>query len=648
MDNHARRGPARALLFVITLFMLLAPPVAGARAGNPLSYRPIDGASPVPRADRPIEAEELEVFLDGVIAGQFATHRLAGAALVVVKDGQVVLRKGYGYADLDKRVPVDPGVTGFTVGSISKLLVWTAVMQLVEQGKLDLDADVNRYLTRFQIDDSFDAPITLRHLMTHTAGLEEVGTPFAPEIAGRYASLGDFLASNLPKRAMPPAANFAHAAMPYSNWGPLLAAHVVETVSGERFDRYAARHILDPLGMASSRFQTDATAAGPNRALGYAYEDGAMAGRLEDMTASGPAGALIATADDIARLMIAHLERGKAAGGRILAPETVALMHRRSAQSSSHLDAVALGFMESHQNGRRLLRHDGSTRFNHSDLVLLPDRRVGLFVTYNSHDGGYARREIIKAFLDRYYPAEIPLLRAPPAARGDLASYVGDYRSLRRSFTTNEALFGAFPLSVRALPNGRLLVAGSQWQKVAPDTFRNADGEFLGFNRGSGGGVASLSLKTSLVPAERIAWYQNPLVHAPVAALAILSGLLAIVMGLMKRTGPTLPHPACWAGRLATAVGALNILSCVAFASAFAGGLAAIMDDGPPPGLYVGTVLSLWSLGLTGALAVAVAHLVRNRYFSRRRRLAYVCGWLVAVLYLVILAYWNLLGFHIG
>ena len=112
---------------------------------------------------------DIESWLDGLLPYALESGNVAGAVVVVVKDGRVLLQKGYGYADVEARAPVDPQRTLFRVGSVAKLVTDTAIMQLVEQGKLDLDADVNTYLD-FEVPAAFDKPVTLRNLMTHTGG----------------------------------------------------------------------------------------------------------------------------------------------------------------------------------------------------------------------------------------------------------------------------------------------------------------------------------------------------------------------------------------------------------------------------------------------------------------------------------------------
>src|ERR687889_2070987 len=120
----------------------------------------------------PTDRAELEAFLDEELGKEMQKHHIAGAAVSVVKDGELFFAKGYGEADVEKGIPVDPKQTIFHVGSVGKLFTWTAVMQLVEEGRLDLDADINTYLD-FRIPDTYPHPITLKHLLTHTAGFED-------------------------------------------------------------------------------------------------------------------------------------------------------------------------------------------------------------------------------------------------------------------------------------------------------------------------------------------------------------------------------------------------------------------------------------------------------------------------------------------
>lgn len=608
-----------------------------------IQRRTAQGTEPVALPDRALESRELEIFLDGVMAAQFSAHKLAGAAVVVVKDGAVLLSKGYGYADLERRTSVDPLQTRFTVGSISKVIIWTAVMQLVEQGRLDLDADVNRYLLRFKIPETFAAPVTMRHLLTHTAGFEEVGAPFAAQVASKYSSLGEFLADHMPARVLPPPRDLAHAARPYSNWGALLAAHVVECISNRSFAQYAAENILNPLGMRDSIFADSSSGTLADRARGYVYRNGRMTGALEDMAPSGPAGGMIATAADIGKLMLAHLQGGVLDDARILEDHTVRVMQQHSSHASDAQDGMALGLMDGRRNGRRILRHDGSTQYTHSELMLVPEAGVGLFVVYNSRDGGYARRELVRAFVDRYLPAARP----PVAANGNsltLAQYAGAYRSERRSFTTFEKLLGSLPLTVKPMANGTLLLAGEQWMPVTPDVFQNSFGERVVFQRVQGR-IDGFSLKSSLVPMRRIEWFEDPRWHA-VGLLLILISAAAAVRGAFRKKDIGSSADTRLTS-LFGLLGVLTIMTTLLLGSVMVGGLAPIMAQGVPARLFVAVAIGIAAAALTLVLLLVIVVMAHRRRSLRGLAWPSVhCA--CAVLFVVLLHYWNLLGLRLG
>ncbi|NIP68221.1 MAG: serine hydrolase, partial [Planctomycetales bacterium] len=218
----------------------------------------------------PTDPAELEAFLDELIGKKMEEYHIAGAAVSVVKDGKLFFAKGYGYADLENGIPVDPEQTVFRIGSVTKLFTWTAVMQLVEQGKLDLDADINTYLD-FRIPDTYPQPITLRHLLTHTAGFEDWFFEFLALGADDLVPPREWLVSHMPARVRPPGDSAG-----YSNYGTSLAGYIVARVSGQPYDQYIQEHILDPLGMVHSTVQSPMPPdLRPLASVGYTYVDGA-------------------------------------------------------------------------------------------------------------------------------------------------------------------------------------------------------------------------------------------------------------------------------------------------------------------------------------------------------------------------------------
>src|SRR5690348_12272681 len=219
---------------------------------------------PAKPGEHALTAEDLHAFLDGMIP--YTLHRgdIAGATVAVVKDGKLLFAQGYGYADLKTHAPVIADQTLFRPGSISKLFTATAVMQLVEQGKLDLDRDVNEYLD-FTIPKTFPEPVTLRRLLTHTAGFEESLKNLFVGQETDMKPLGTYLTDQMPARIYPPGKIPS-----YSNYGFTLAGYLVQRVSGEKFERYIDNHILKPLKMNSSTFdQPLPSQLAPQMSKGY-------------------------------------------------------------------------------------------------------------------------------------------------------------------------------------------------------------------------------------------------------------------------------------------------------------------------------------------------------------------------------------------
>ena len=245
----------------------------------------------------------MDVWLDGFLPYALRTADIPGAVVTVVKDGQILTARGFGYADREKRTPVDPERTLFRPGSVSKLVTWTAAMQLVEQGKLDLDRDVNTYLD-FKIPEYDGKPVTLRQLMTHTAGFEEAVKDIIFTDPAHLLPLGDYLKRWTPKRVFEPGTTPA-----YSNWATALTGYLVERVSGESFDDYCDKHIFAPLGMTNSTMRQPLPAALAGQ-MASGYKPGQEAGKFE-IVGPAPAGSLSSTGTDMAKFMIAYLDRAK-------------------------------------------------------------------------------------------------------------------------------------------------------------------------------------------------------------------------------------------------------------------------------------------------------------------------------------------------
>lgn len=451
-----------------------------------------------------LTAEDAAAFLDGMLPTSLAMGDIAGATVAIVKDDAVLLTRAYGLADVEKRIPVSAQDTLFRPASISKLFTWTAVMQQVEAGKLNLDRDINEYLD-FRIEGYGGQPIKLRHLMTHTAGFEESLLDLLVEDVGHVKPLGDALKGSIPARIYPPGAVPA-----YSNYGASLAGYIVSRLSGMPFEQYIEERIFKPLKMQHSTFrQTLPDSLREHLSNSY----GAASGEPVpfEYGSDAPAGALSATGPDMAQFMMAHLNGGLLPGAddssRILEPETTELMHSVANRPAPVVDAMALGFYEQGRNGVRVIAHGGDLTAFHSELVLIPAAKVGLFISFNSSGKDNAvynvRTAVFEGFMDRYFPRQTPSPVAPPAdAKQHAAALVGNYETSRRADRNLFSffyMFGQTPAQVR--DDGSLAINGldglngepKKFREVQPWLWQEEHGEQrLAVTRDEQGGIVSL------------------------------------------------------------------------------------------------------------------------------------------------------------
>ncbi len=545
----ARLGPSGGRLgtrIVLAVLALLCGPILVAAAASPVDITPTVTASA--SSSPSLTQADVSAWLDGRMPYALDQAHIPGAVVVVVKDGRVLFQKGYGYADLGKRIPVDPELTLFRPGSISKLFTWTAVMQLVEQGKLELDRDVNDYLD-FKIPARQGRPVTLRNLMTHTPGFEETAKNMVTRGARTPPSLADFYHGWIPQRI------FAPGDIPaYSNYGAGLAGYIVQRISGERFEAYVERHIFAPLGMNHSTFEQPLPAGlQPHMSLGYKTPS-----ELADFDCltPAPAGGESATGADMARFMIAHLHNGRYGEAQILRPETARLMHDtiyRLYEATPPVNAMALGFYQENRSGQRIIGHAGDLGAFHSDLHLFLDRDVGFFISMNSVGeaaGGNSetiRDALLKDFTDRYFP-EAVLATAPvtKTAVEHGRRVAGNYELSRRSQSNVLAVLRlAQTLTVELQPDGTLRVPDAKdalgrikvWRETAPFVWSEVGGDSRLVVKLGNDTVTSLTLGTPYMVWQPIAsWRSAWMLPAILAAYgALLLTVLQWPLGALVR-----------------------------------------------------------------------------------------------------------------
>jgi CubicO group peptidase (beta-lactamase class C family) len=484
------KGVCSATALAAVVFSVAAQGQAVSPA-TAMAVKPASSGAPAQPDSHALTADDLSAFTDGIVPMQLKRENIAGGVVIVVKDGKVLFEKGYGYADVDKKTPVTPQ-TLFRPGSVSKLFTWTAVMQLVEQGKIDLDRDVNDYLD-FKIPATYPKPITMRNLMTHTPGFEEAIKDLIVTKGSAPVSIGEFLKTHMPKRIYPPGTTPA-----YSNYGATLAGYIVERISGMPFDDYVEKNIFLPLGMTHTSFRQPLPAKmQPFMSSGYAL--GSDPSKAYEIIRAEPAGSSATSAEDISHFMIAHLENGEYNGVRILKPETIALMHSAQFAVIPALPHMCLGFYEQTRNGHRMIGHGGDTQYFHSDLFLMPDQDLGFFVSFNSAGRGETeqRANLFNAFLNRYFPYTVPPGVKQPDAAVDAKLVAGEYQTSRRP-ATNILSFFSFLENLKVTPgkDGTIVVDGFKginqvpktWEEIGPLLYREKDGQDLvGFTRDADG-----------------------------------------------------------------------------------------------------------------------------------------------------------------
>ena len=493
-----------------------------------------------PPAAHPLEKDDLESFFDGLVPLQMERSDVAGATVLVMKDGKELLKKGYGYTDITKKTSVDPDTSMFRLASISKLFTWVSVMQLSEQGRLDIDADVNNYLD-FKIAPAFGKPITLRNLMTHTGGFEEVVHDIIFVDPKKAHSLRDFMIQNQPRRMYPPGEIPA-----YSNYGVGLAGYIVERVAAEPFEQYVSEHIFLPLGMKHSSFNEPMTAElAPYVSDGYRATTAKPAIGFEIFNPT-PAGGISSAAGDMEKFALALLNSGDLDGHRILRTETRDAMWTRQFGTSDSLPPQCMGFYQTWRNNLHFIGHDGDLLAFHSMFLLEPAQKLVIFVSYNSAgSAGRNRAELLDGFADRYFPAYTPpTFQTIPADQ--LKDIAGNFQSTRRADSTKLAIGNPAAQSVFSVDKNGVLTIDTakdlrghtrKWKPIGKDLWQ-AEGEQarLFAIRDSSGRIVRIAVNFPGVQLQRVPWYENKSFVGICAALSLLI-LLPVVIASLLRLG---------------------------------------------------------------------------------------------------------------
>ncbi|AWB26846.1 serine hydrolase domain-containing protein [Halococcoides cellulosivorans] len=635
-----------AAVLVLVTAVLSAPIVMAAPSTGPPD-RVVSDNDRVTTVDQ-IESAELTAWLDETMPDQLDEYQIPGAAVVVVADGEIVLARGYGMADLDTGRSVVADETVFSVGSTGKLVTWTAVMQGVEDGHLDLDRDVNAYLTEstVSVPDTFSEPVTLQHLGTHTAGFEDSVAGMVTDDPGEIRSVEAILTDHQPARVRPPGQYVA-----YSNYGTALAGHVVAEQSGMAFTDYADERIFGPLGMDDTTYaQPLPTDLEQRRAIGYTARDGSFQAHEPPVWTLPPeGGSMRTTATDMGQFMLAHLDEDESA---LLTAESIRDMQRRHVTKSAavpNLNGMGYGFIEMDRTDERTVGHWGTTPRFSSLLALVPAHDTGLFVVYNSPGGNQARTALLDAFAERYYPrADAPgsAPTAPAGAAERAQALAGDYRSLTIAGSSWERILGVTTrtYTVGATDAGELTTTrmgeGTRtWVEREPGVYLAPDGNDMLVFEFDEDGRATHMYRHAFGPAtyERVPAAESLTVIQALLAASVMAFLSVVAAGIggairRRRGGHDTPTDSERAARWL--LGGVSLLWLVVLAI-FVLAWINFNAEAASPSLALRAGLILRWIALAGTIGAVAATLIawREEYWGRLARVHYTLATAFAVLF---------------
>ncbi|MEK3882031.1 serine hydrolase [Paenibacillus sp. PL2-23] len=379
-----------------------------------------------------LDAASASAFLDSFFTAEEVKPQYVGASVVVVKDGRVLAQKGYGYADLEKKLAVDPSSTVFRIASISKTFAAAAIMQLAEQGKLRLQDDITPYIGEVSFHNPFDQPVTIEHLLTHTTGFdirdpkpEDLGTDLT-----KVVGIEEYVKANMPPVVREPGSVYM-----YDNFASMLLGLIVQNVSGQSYETYMEEHVFAPLGMNNSDFLLTGRLKSQ-----LAQEYTADNQRMERYAVTPtimPQGGMLSTAEDIGKFMIAFLNGGNSGSSRILSQQSVDSMEVYRSSIHPLMPNTTYGFEAPNQMpgagaSDKIITKGGNLPGTSSYLFLIPEQNTGVFLTSNKpgviHNGFYA--QFISTFFPQYAaPAELKPFK--PQLEKELTKFAGVYSDLR-------------------------------------------------------------------------------------------------------------------------------------------------------------------------------------------------------------------------
>ena len=491
--------------------LILTPPKVNLQSINIKQSEKMD--SILSQTTIQLNETDLENFMDEIIPDYMNQRNVAGIVISVVKDNEILLSSGYGYANIAEEIPTSED-TLFGIASISKSFTAAAIMTLVENGTLDLDEDINNYLQSFQVPLLEDSdPITLSHLLTHTAGFEESLDQIFYTSYSSMLSMGAFLRRNMPAQVHP-----AGYIQSYSNLGAALAGFIIQDVTGIPYEEYLEVYVLNPLGLSSTTaFQQIPDSIDEYYSRGYS---GLGPVKPHYYCVLPPTGGMASTANNMAKFMMMQLNEGYYEGHQFLDTESVLTMQNENFKGHPDLPGIGYGMYSTKNNNHSVVYHTGGMPTFSSIMALLPEHEVGIFISINTDSGN--RDDIFDMFMDRYFPAPLGPLHDPePITPEQLAQFEGYYLPTRREYIGLSdsliSMYGNMITQIIAISENSLRVYsnylpidGMSFVHVGNSVFLDESGStdiMIGFREDERGTYMFLSIAAATAMEKLDSWY---------------------------------------------------------------------------------------------------------------------------------------------
>lgn len=587
-------------------------------------------------------------------------YRIPGAAFVLVEDGGVAISAGFGFSDIEKKLPVDPEKTGFHISDVSGLFTVIVMLQLIGEGLVGISDDVSNYLPDFRVPRSpYGQPVVM-DLLNHTDGFAESVLWSAVSDPAKRLKLDEFL-----DKSMKPAICEPGTLVTFGSLSMAIAGYIIEVAAGDTYEEYVKEKVFDRLHMNCTRFNSGpGSSAVVDTAVRYDLVKGAFE-PLEDFYSNiAPADGVIAAGNDMGRLLVSLLSGGSRVGCGILKDDLLGKVLNESRSPAPDLPGVTCGFFERRVGNERILERVGEAPGTHCTVCLLPELKKGFFLATNRCDGRI-KEELLRLVAGDGGKGEETV--HGDANTLDLSEYCGQYHHMQRSRKTIARYLSlsrnllrvetdeSEPASLKVVPLALGDSLGgfdrtSRWRPVRGDLFESDNGDLIAFTRRVSGKVGCLCSGRAFHGCyERITWYESPgFFNAVAGAYLMLFLLIALVSPawILSGRGPE-RWPAVWL--FVTALLNIFFIACVqpaVYKRGNTGLLLLCFSDHMDPFLACLLAVSILSATLSGLLVVYTAISWGWAYWSIPLRVVYAVASMFSVTFVLFLSRLRLLGFR--